>query len=107
MNECVVVGRVKELPEVRKTAKGTTLTNLIVESDRNFRDEDGKFSTDVFSVTVWRGAAETAASLCKPGSMIAIKGRLTGKLIQKEDREYYSTEIIAESIDYLRGLTAA
>ena len=107
MNQCVVVGRVKELPEVRKTAKGRTLTNLILESDRNFRDEDGKFSSDLFSITVWRGEAETAASLCKPGSMIAVKGRLSGKLIQKEERDIYICEIVAESIDYLRVLTAA
>lgn len=107
MNQCVVVGRVKEVPEVRKTAKGKLLTNLILESDRNFRDEDGNYSSDLFSVTVWRGEAETAASLCKPGSMIAVKGRLSGKLVQKEDREFYFCEIIAESIDYLRGMTAA
>ena len=107
MNECVVVGRVKELPEVRKTAKGTTLTTLIVESDRNFRDEDGRYSTDVFSVTVWRGAAETAASLCKPGSMIAIKGRLSGRMVQKDERDFYFCEIIAENIDYLRGMRAS
>jgi hypothetical protein len=39
--------------------------------------------------------------------MIAVKGRLSGKLIQKEERDIYICEIVAESIDYLRGLTAA
>ncbi|MBR2762287.1 MAG: single-stranded DNA-binding protein, partial [Solobacterium sp.] len=80
---------------------------LIMESDRNFRDEDGNIGTDIFNVTVWRGAAEQAAALCKPGSVIAVKGRLQGRMVQKEERTYYFCEVVAENIDYLRGLTAA
>ena len=107
MNECVLVGRVKEIPEIKTTSRGNTVTNLVLESDRNFRDEDGNITTDVFSVTVWRGAAETAAALLKPGSMVAIKGRLQGRMVQKEDRVYYFCEVVAENIDYLRGMSAA
>ncbi|MBR2768609.1 MAG: single-stranded DNA-binding protein [Solobacterium sp.] len=86
MNECVLVGRVKELPEIKTTSKGNTVASLIMESDRNFRDEDGNIGTDIFNVTVWRGAAEQAAALCKPGSVIAVKGRLllTSNLIVDE-----------------------
>lgn len=107
MNECVLVGRVKELPEIKTTSKGNTVASLIMESDRNFRDEDGNIGTDIFNVTVWRGAAEQAAALCKPGSVIAVKGRLQGRMVQKEERTYYFCEVVAENIDYLRGLTAA
>ena len=107
MKEGVLVGRIKEMPELKTTARGNTVATLILESDRNFRDEDGNIGTDVFSVTVWRRAAEQAASLLKPGSMIAVKGRLQGRMVQKEDRSYYFCEVIAEHVDYLRGLSAS
>jgi len=81
VNECVVVGRVMEVPEIRKTAKGNVVASMLVESDRNFRDEDGTIGTDVFNITLWRGEAEQARSVLKPGSMIAVRGRLCSKKI--------------------------
>ena len=33
--------------------------------------------------------------------------RLQGRMVQKEERTYYFCEVVAENIDYLRGLTAA
>ena len=107
MNECVVVGRVMEVPEIRKTAKGNVVASMLVESDRNFRDEDGTLGTDVFNITLWRGEAEQARSILKPGSMVAVRGRLSGRMVQKEDRTYYFCEVIAEHVDYLRGLSAS
>ncbi|MBQ8067081.1 MAG: single-stranded DNA-binding protein [Solobacterium sp.] len=107
MNECVVVGRVMEVPEIRKTAKGNVVASMLVESDRNFRDEDGTIGTDVFNITLWRGEAEQARSILKPGSMVAVRGRLSGRMVQKEDRTYYFCEVIAEHVDYLRGLNPA
>ena len=107
MNECVVVGRVMEVPEIRKTAKGNVVASMLVESDRNFRDEDGTIGTDVFNITLWRGEAEHARSILKTGSMIAVRGRLSGRMVQKEDRTYYFCEVIAEHVDYLRGLNPA
>ena len=53
------------------------------------------------------GEAEQARSILKPGSMIAVRGRLSGRMVQKEDRTYYFCEVIAEHVDYLRGLNPA
>ena len=104
MNECVIVGQLKSMPEISSVGNGVPVANLIVESDRNFRNEDGTFGTDVFRVSVWRGQAEQAANLLKPGDMIAIRGRLSGRAVKKEDRTNYFTEVIAESVEYLHEL---
>lgn len=101
MNNCVLIGRIKEVPEVTKTSKGNTVAHMILETDRNFRNEDGTMSTDQFRITVWKGAAEECASLCKPGDTIAIKGRLQGNKYIKDGKTYYNQEVIAEYIDYL------
>ncbi|MBQ6591296.1 MAG: single-stranded DNA-binding protein, partial [Solobacterium sp.] len=48
MNVFVLVGKVKEKPEVSTTAKGNSVAHMIVEADRNFRNEDGSLSSDLF-----------------------------------------------------------
>ncbi|MBQ9327747.1 MAG: single-stranded DNA-binding protein [Solobacterium sp.] len=106
MNECVVVGKVMELPEIKKTAKGNTVATILLECEKNFRDEDGMVGTDIFSVTVWRGEAETAREVLKPGSMVAIRGRMNGRSVFKDGKTYRFVELVAEHIDYLRGLSA-
>lgn len=105
MNECVLVGKVREVPEVKTTPKGTVMASLVLDCERNFRDEDGTIGVDTFNVTVWRGAAEQAASTLRPGHMIAVRGRLSGRYVQKEDRNYFFTEVVGESIEYLRTLS--
>ncbi len=50
LNQCVLVGRVKELPDVRKTAQGNTVGKMILEVDRSFRNEDGVLASDLFQV---------------------------------------------------------
>jgi len=104
MNECVVVGRVMETPTIRKTPNGGLMANMLVESDRNFRDAEGNIGTDIFNISVWRGAAEEISDQLKPGSMIAVRGRLSGRMVKREEKTYFFCEVIAEHIDYLRGL---
>lgn len=101
MNNYVLVGRVKEIPEITTTSKGTTLARMLVETDRNFRNDDGTLSTDVFQVTLWRGIAEECSAICKPGSLVAVKGRLKGDQYEKNNVNYYNTEIIAEKVSFL------
>ena len=36
MNQFMLVGRVKELPEMTKTSKGIVVGKMVVEAERNF-----------------------------------------------------------------------
>ena len=101
MNECMIIGKVKSMPEVKTTASGRTMATMVIDAERNFRNDDGTIGVDTFQVSIWRGAAEEAATFCKPGSLVAIKGRLTGTVNEKDDRKFYNANIIAEKIDYL------
>ena len=106
LNQCVLVGKVVHTPEIYTTPKGTTVAQMVVETDRSFRNEDGTLSTDQFQVTLLKGIAEQCASVCKPGSLIALKGRLNSDLYEKEGKTYYNCSVIAEKVSFLdhRGL---
>ncbi len=101
LNQCVLVGKVKEVPEIRTTAQGNSVGKLILEVDRSFRNEDGSLSTDLFPVVLWKGIAEECAVLCKPGSVLAIKGRLQSDVYHKNDNTYYNCEMVAEKVTFV------
>ena len=101
LNECVLVGRVVETPEVQTTPKGTTVAHMIMETDRNFRNEDGTLSKDRFQITLWKGIAEECAAMCKQGSLIAMRGRIGSDVYEKDGKTYYNCSIIAEKVSYL------
>jgi len=103
MNVFVLVGKVKEKPEVSTTAKGNSVAHMIVEADRNFRNEDGSLSSDLFKITLWKGIADECAAICHEGSLVAIRGRLRSDLYNRNDRDYYNCEIIAEQVKFLDG----
>ncbi len=101
MNEIMLVGRVKRLPEMFQTSKGTTVGRMVVEAERNFRNEDGSIAFDEFQVTLWRGIAEECAAACKEGNLIAVRGRVKSDVYEKNGTSYYNTEIIAEKVSFL------
>lgn len=102
MNDCVMIGRIAAKPEVRTTSRGLNVADMILEVERNFRNEDGTRGKDIFQVTLWKGIAEEMANVADVGDMVAVKGRLTGTTNEKEGRVFYNTGIIAERVDILR-----
>jgi single-strand DNA-binding protein len=100
MNQIMIVGRVKELPQILTTTKGN-LARMVIEAERNFRNEDGTISSDLFQVTLWRGVAEECVAACRVGNLIAVRGRLKGDIYEKNNTSYYNTEIVAEKVSFL------
>ena len=108
MNQCVLVGKIKETPELTTTPKGNTIAKLVMEVDHSFRNEDGTLRSDLFQVTLWRGIAEECASLCRPGDWISLKGRLEGGSYEKNGATRYSAGVMAEKVEFLsRRIDAA
>ncbi|MBQ3459303.1 MAG: single-stranded DNA-binding protein [Solobacterium sp.] len=102
LTSCVLVGRVKEKPEVTMSSKGTTMATLLLETERPFRNENGSVSHDVFRIFLWRGIAEECAQMCSPGSIVAVRGRMQSTPFEREDgRTWYNCEIFAEKVSYI------
>ncbi len=101
LNQCVLVGRVLEMPRLQKTANGNKVASLLLEVDRSFKNSEGIIEKDVFNIQLWRGIAETCCDVCTPGSLIGIKGRLQAFNTQREENTYYNAEVIAERVSFL------
>lgn len=101
LNQCILVGRVLEMPKLQTTANGNKVASMLLEVDRSFKTTEGIVEKDIFNVQLWRGIAETCCDVCKPGSIVAIKGRLQAFNHRKEDNVFYNAEVIAERVSFI------
>ena len=86
MNSITIVGRIKEQPVITTTAKGNPISWLLIEADRNFHNDDGSVSQDIFNVMLWKGIAEEVSAACKPGNLVAVRGRLSGDAVERNEK---------------------
>ena len=90
LNTFVLLGKVHSLPLIQGTNLSENQSTIEIECQRAFTD-NGVMS-DVFTVRLWRGIAESCKAACK----IAIKGRVEVNLQTK------AMELIAEKVEFIR-----
>ncbi len=102
LNQIVLVGKVVELPILKESISGNKYASLQLELERPFKNVNGEFDTDIVSVTLWKGIAETTINVCKIGDIIGMKGRIQSYSYEnKEGQTYYGYDIIAEKVSFL------
>ncbi len=102
INNTILIGRIVDNPELRKTENGTNVTNLTIAVPRSFKNENGKYDTDFIDCTLWTGIAEATVEYCKKGDLIAVKGRLQSSKLQKENIPKINIlQFIVEKISFL------
>ena len=94
LNTFVLLGKVHSLPLIQGTNLSENQSTIEIECQRAFMD-NGVMS-DVFTVRLWRGIAESCKVACKIGTVIAIKGRVEVNLQTK------AMELIAEKVEFIR-----
>lgn len=102
VNQATLLGNVGADPEVRHTQGGTTVANIRMATSESYKDKDTgerKEVTEWHTVTMWGALADVVEKYVKKGSKLYIQGKLkTRKWTDKEGRDRYSTEIIAETM---------
>lgn len=104
MNRVVLIGRLTKDPELRFTpGNGTAVVRVTLAVDRRFsKAKDGKKEADFIPVVVWNNQAENLSKYTVKGNLIAVSGRIqTGSYEAKDGTRRYTTEVIAEEIQFL------
>ena len=102
MNVVVLVGKVVELPVMRETAGGYQCATMILKVDRPFANSEGIYEQDEIAVTLWKGIAQTTCDVCTVNDVVAIKGRLSCRLHQRDAVTYRNYEVIAERVSFVK-----
>lgn len=107
VNKVILVGRLGADPEVRYTQSGMAIGTLNLATNHSRKDNaTGQYvdSTEWHRVTVMAKMAETIQQYAKKGSQLYIEGRLqTRKWQDKEGRDQYTTEIVANEFQFIGG----
>ena len=75
LNQIVLVGRLNSLP-ANFTKDPLRYSEIQIEVERSYRDNQGQCLSDVFKVILWRGISDITSEKYPIGSIIGVKGRL-------------------------------
>lgn len=109
MNKVILIGRLVRDPELRYTQSNQAVCNFTLAVDKNLskdkREEAeaaGRPTADFPRIIVWGKMAENASRYLFKGSQCAVDGRIqTGSYQDKDGKTIYTTDIIAEAVEFL------
>jgi single-strand DNA-binding protein len=113
INKVILIGNLGKDPETRYMPSGKAATNFSIATSERFKDKETgepQERTEWHRVATFDRLAEIAAEYLKKGSKVYVEGRLrTRKWQDKEGKDRYSTEIIADQMQMLdsRGMGGA
>jgi single-strand DNA-binding protein len=107
VNKVILIGHLGADPETRVMPSGLTVANMRLATSENWKDKQSgetQERTEWHSVALFGRLGEIAAEYLRKGSQVYIEGRLrTRKWQDKEGRDRYTTEIIANDMQMLGG----
>ena len=107
VNKVIIVGNLGKDPETRYMPSGSAVTNLRIATTESWKDKqtgDQQERTEWHAVAMFGRLAEIAAEYLRKGSQVYIEGKLrTRKWQDKEGKDRYTTEIVADEMQMLGG----
>ena len=105
INKVILVGNLGQDPETKAMPSGMTVCNLRIATSESWKDKqtgEMKEQTEWHSVAMFGRLAEIAGEYLRKGSQVYVEGRLrTRKWQDKEGRDRYTTEIVANEMQML------
>lgn len=99
LNTAIIMGRICNDLELKKTPTGVDVTRFNVAVDRAYKQGEEK-KTDFISVVAWR---QTASFICKyfnKGSMIAVQGSIQTGSYEKDGVKRSTFDIVADNVSF-------
>ena len=112
MNNVALIGRLTRDPELRYTQNGAAVVRFTIAVDRRMSKErkreaeaSNQQTADFISCTAWRQTAELIANYFKKGNRIGVTGRIQTGSYERDGQTVYTTDVIAESVDFIESLS--
>jgi len=106
VNKAIILGNLGRDPELRHTPGGKAVCTLRIATNEVWTDQSGERQerTEWHTVVVWGRQAENCNQYLKKGRSVYIEGRLTTRKWQDKDgKDRYSTEIVADRVQFIGG----
>ena len=106
VNKVIIVGHLGADPEVRYTQGGQAVASFNIATSETFNDKNGERQerTEWHKIVVWAKLAELCGEYLRKGRQAYIEGRLqTRQWDDKDGNKRYTTEIVAQTVQFLGG----
>lgn len=101
LNRCDFIGHLGKAPETRYLASGDAVTNFSLACNWKGKDTEG---VEWIRISTFGKLAEICGEYLRTGSQAYVSGRMrTRKWQTKEGEDRYSTEIVADRVQFLGG----
>lgn len=104
LNKIMLIGNLGADPEVRVTGGGQSVATLRLATTERWLDKSGQKAdkTEWHRVIAWGKQAELCKEYLTKGRQIYVEGRLqTREWTDKEGNKRYTTEVVAQRIQFL------
>ncbi|MFZ6183258.1 single-stranded DNA-binding protein [Nannocystis pusilla] len=105
VNKAIVLGRLGRDPELRYMQNGQPVCKLNVATSRKYQNKNNEMveETEWHRITVWGKQAEHCNNFLTKGREVYVEGRLRTSSYEKEGQKHYTTEIVADTVQFLGG----
>src|SRR5215831_9926329 len=106
VNKVILIGNLGSDPEVKYTPSGSAVANFNIATNESWTSKDGKKEerTEWHKIVVWNKLAELCGEYLSKGRPAYVEGRLqTREWNDKDGNKRYTTEIVAQTIQFLGG----
>lgn len=106
VNKAIIIGNLGKDPEVRFTPSGQAVANFNIATNESWTDKQGQKQerTEWHRIVVWGKLAELCGEYLSKGRQCFVEGRIqTREWTDKEGKKNYTTEIVAQNVQFLGG----
>jgi single-strand DNA-binding protein len=106
LNKVMLIGNLGNDPDLKYTSNGTPVCKLSVATNEKYVDRNGNEHNNVewHRVVAWRKLGEICGKFLSKGRQVYVEGKLTTrKWDDKDGVTRYTTEIIAQRVQFLGG----
>lgn len=102
MNIVNIIGNLTKDPEIRYTTgeNPTAICRFGLANNEGYGENK---RTNFLNIVVFGKQAENCEKFLKKGSKVAITGRIQTGSYERVDRKVYTTDIVANSVEFLSG----
>ena len=101
MNKCFLVGRLVRDCELRFSQSGVAIATFTLAVDRQFKNAQGEKESDFIQVKAFKKLAELCGEYLSKGKQCAVIGSIQTGSYEKEGRKIYTTDVIADEVQFL------
>jgi len=106
VNKVILIGNLGSNPEVRFTPGGQAVANFRIATNESWTDKSGQKQerTEWHRIVVWGKLAELCGEYLTKGRSCYVEGKLqTREWTDKEGKKNYTTEVVAQTVQFLGG----